>query len=94
MWGGGVVAEFFPLTAVTHPTFLLFKHILGFARIMSTLCPNVCRQTPRIGGGPLPPPAPPSRTPMPLSCVCLLVGWDYCRPNGYYEVDSVENMLD
>ena len=39
--GGGVVAEFFPLTAVTDPKFVLFKHVLCFARIMSTLCPNV-----------------------------------------------------
>ena len=48
---------FFPLTAVTDPTFVLFKHVLCFARIMSTLCPNSCRQTARIGGGscPLPP---------------------------------------
>ena len=38
--GGGVVAEFFPLTAVTDPQFVLFKHVLCFARIMSTLCPN------------------------------------------------------
>ena len=47
-FGGGVVplvAEFFPLTAVTDPQFVLFKHVLCFARIMSTLCPNVCRQT-------------------------------------------------
>ena len=51
---------FSPLTAVTDPKFLLFKHVLCFARIMSTLCPNSCRQTPRIGGGscPLPPPRP------------------------------------
>ena len=62
-WAGGVVAEFFPLTAVTYPKFVLFKHVLCFARIMSTLCPNVCRQTARIGGGQLPL-CPPSRTPM------------------------------
>ena len=49
------VAEFFPLTPVTDPQFLLFKHVLCFARIMSTLCPNSCRQTARIGGGQLPP---------------------------------------
>ena len=55
---GGVVAELFPLTAVTDPRFVLFKHVLCFARIMSTLCPNVCRQTARIEGRgmrPLPP---------------------------------------
>ena len=38
---------------------MLFKHVLCFARIMSTHCPNSCRQTARIGGGgqlsPLPP---------------------------------------
>ena len=57
-WAGGVVAELFPLTAVTDPRFVLFKHVLCFARIMSTLCPNVCRQTARIEGRgmrPLPP---------------------------------------
>ena len=54
---------FFPLTAVTDPKFVLFKHVLGFARIISTLCPNSCRQTARIGGANAPP-APPSRTPM------------------------------
>ena len=47
----GVMAELFPLTAVTDPKFVLFKHVLCFAPIMSTLCPNVCRQTARIGGG-------------------------------------------
>ena len=47
---GGVVAELFPLTAVTDPKFVLFKHVLCFARIISTLCPNVCLQTARIGG--------------------------------------------
>ena len=54
------VAEIFPLTAVTDPQFVLFKHVLCFARIMSTLCPNSCRQTARIGGAtaPLPPPPP------------------------------------
>ena len=50
-WGGGVVANLFPLTSVTYPKFVLFKHVLCLARIMSTLCPNVCRQTARIGGG-------------------------------------------
>ena len=75
LWGGGGssrnfpgsifcgVAEFFPLTAVTDPKFVLFKQVLCFARIMSTLCPNSCRQTARIGGGSCPP-CPPSRTPM------------------------------
>ena len=40
--GGGVVAELFQLTAaaVTDPQFVLFEHVLCFARIMSTLCPN------------------------------------------------------
>ena len=36
---------------------MLFKHVLCFARIMSTLCPNSCRQTARIGGQL--PPCPP-----------------------------------
>ena len=58
------MAEFFPLTAETDPKFVLFKHVLSFARIMSTLCPNVCRQTARIEGGSCPPLPPPSRTPM------------------------------
>ena len=57
------VTEFCPLTPVTDPQFVLFKHILCFARIMSSLCPNSCRQTARIGGGAAAPP-PPSRTPM------------------------------
>ena len=48
---------FFPLTPVTDPKFFLFKHVLCFARIMSNLCPNSCRQTARIGGQ-LPPPVP------------------------------------
>ena len=50
---------FSPLTAVTDPIFVFFKHILCFARIMSTLCPNSCRQTARIGGGAAAPPCPP-----------------------------------
>ena len=54
---------FFQLTAVTDPKFVFLKHVLRFARIMSTLCPNSCRQTARIGGATAPP-APPSRTPM------------------------------
>ena len=65
LWGGRI----FPLTAVpdpkfvfsavTAPKFVLFKHVLCFARIMSTLCPTSCRQTARIGGAaPLPPPVP------------------------------------
>ena len=58
-----VVGELFPLTAVTDPKFVLFKHVLCFARIISPLCPNLCRQTARIGGATAPP-APPSRTPM------------------------------
>ena len=64
------MAGFFPLTAVTDPKFVLFfltpvtdpkfglfGHVLCFARIMSTLFPNSCRQTARIGGAaaPLPP---------------------------------------
>ena len=52
------MAEIFPLPAVTDPKFVFFTHVLGFARIMSTLCPNSCRQTARIGGQ-LPPPLPP-----------------------------------
>ena len=54
------VAESFPLTPVTDPKFVLLKHVLCFARIISTLCPSSCRQTARIGGAA----APPSRTPM------------------------------
>ena len=38
--GGGSGSRMFPLTAVTDPKFGLFKHVLCFARIMSTLCPN------------------------------------------------------
>ena len=73
------VADFFPLTAVTDqklcvfsltavtdPKFVLFKHVFSFARIMSTLCPNSCRQTARIGGGAAAP-CPPSRTPMTIN---------------------------
>ena len=72
-WGGGVVADIFrdpysvgclnlfPLTPVTGPKFVLFKQVLCFTRIMSTLCPNSCRQTARIGGGQLPP--------CPIGCV-------------------------
>ena len=73
MWGGLIfsvnssnrpyIRVFFPLPPVTDPQFVLFKHVLSFARIMSTLCPNSCRQTARIGGAAAPP-APPSRTPM------------------------------
>ena len=44
-----------PLPAVTDPKFGLFKHVLGFARIICTLCPNSCRQTARIGGAAAPP---------------------------------------
>ena len=36
----GVVAEFFQLTAITDPKFVLIKHVLCFARIISTLCSN------------------------------------------------------
>ena len=58
-------AEFFHLTPVKTLKLVLFKHVVCFARIISTLCPNSCRQTARIGGGQLPPlPPPPSRTPM------------------------------
>ena len=67
---GGVVAELFPLTAVTDPKFVLFKHVLCFASIISTLCPKVCPQTARIGGG-VAAPCPPSPTPMVLT-VCIL----------------------
>ena len=52
------MAEFVPLTAVTDPKFMLYNHVLCFARIMSTLCPNYCGQTARIGGGQLHPPVP------------------------------------
>ena len=65
MWGGRIfsvncsnrpsIRVFSPLTAVTDPQFVLFKHVLCFARIMSTLCPNSCRQTARIGGATAPP---------------------------------------
>ena len=57
----GLVAEFFPLTAVTDHQFALFKHLLGFARIIYTLCPNLCRQTARIGGATAPPAPRPVR---------------------------------
>ena len=49
------MAAFFPLTAVTYPKFVLYNHVLCFARIMSTLSELYCRQTARIGGGQLPP---------------------------------------
>ena len=32
--GGGVIAEIVPLTAVTYPKFVLFTHVLCFARLM------------------------------------------------------------
>ena len=50
--------EFFPLAPVTDPKFVLLKLVLCFARIMSTLCPNSCRQTARIGGAAPPAPRP------------------------------------
>ena len=56
---------FFPFTAITDPKFVSFKHVLCFARIISTLCPNSCRQTARIGGGQLPP-LPPAPRPVRL----------------------------
>ena len=59
--GGGVMAALFPLTAVTYPKFVLYNHVLCFARIMSNLSELYCRQTARIGGGGQ---LPPSRTPM------------------------------
>ena len=52
------MAAFFPLTAVTYPKFVLYNHVLCFARIMSTLSELYCRQTARIGGGGQLPPAP------------------------------------
>ena len=60
--GGGSSRNlvFFPLTPVTDPEFVLFKHVLCFSRIMSTLCPNSCRQTARMGGGGQLPPLPPA----------------------------------
>ena len=76
-----VVAELFPLTAVTDPKFVLFKHVFCFARILSTLCPNVCRQTARIGGGQLPP-APP----VPYAYVYKQ---STCRPYMYHVVNVV-----
>ena len=66
VWGGGGSGRCFPLTAVTDPKFVLFNHVLFFARIMSTLCPNYCRQTARMGGGNFPPAHRPVR-------LCLLV---------------------
>ena len=60
--GGGVMAAFPPLTAVTYPKFVLYNHVLCFARIMSTLSELYCPQTARIGGGGGN--CPPSRTPM------------------------------
>ena len=69
MWGSRIVSVnssnrpyirvFFLLTAETDPKFVFFKHVLCFARIMSTLCPNSCRQTARIGGGAAASPCPP-----------------------------------
>ena len=53
-FGGGVVAELFPVTAVTDPKFLLFEHVLCFARIMLTLCPNVLSTNIPNWGGQLP----------------------------------------
>ena len=49
--GGGVMAACFPLTAVTYPKFVLYNHVLWFARIMSPLSELYCRQTARIWGG-------------------------------------------
>ena len=50
--GGGVVANKFTLTSVADPKFLLFKHLLCFARI------NIDK-LPELGGGGNCPPAPP-----------------------------------
>ena len=55
---------------------MLFKHVLCFARIMSTLCPNSCRQTARIGGGGAT--APPAPRPVrlctePYTCIGLRI---------------------
>ena len=41
------VPEFFHLSPVTDPKFVLFKHVLCFARIMSTNCPNWGSSCPR-----------------------------------------------
>ena len=49
-WGGSS-----RIFSVNCSKFVLFKHVLCFARIMSTLCPNVCPQTARIGGAAAPP---------------------------------------
>ena len=51
--GGGVLTAFFPLTAVTDPKFGLFKHVLCFARVMSTLWPEfMSTNCPNWGGQP------------------------------------------
>ena len=72
MWGGRIfsvncsdrpsIRVYFPLTPITDPKFVLFKHVLCFARIMSSLPEFMSTNCPNWGGGPLPP--PPSRTPM------------------------------
>ena len=67
MW----VAEIFQLPAVTDPKFGLFKHVLGFARIIYTLCPNSCRQTARIGGAAAPP-CPPRPVRLWMEVICYL----------------------
>ena len=64
--GGGVVAEIFrdpysvgwqnPLTAVTYQKFVLFKHVLCFARIMSTLPEFMSTNCPDWGGAAAPRP--------------------------------------
>ena len=61
--GGGVVAESFPLTTVTDPKFVLFKHVLCFARNNVDSLPECVDKLPELGGGGSCPP-PPSHMPM------------------------------
>ena len=55
------VAKKIPLTAVTDPKFVLFKHVLCLARIVSTLPEFMSTNCPNWGAAA---PCPPSRTPM------------------------------
>ena len=45
-WGGGS-GRIFSVNVVTDPKFVLFQHVLCFARIISTLCPNWGAAAPR-----------------------------------------------
>ena len=67
------VAEFFALSVKKDPKFVLFKHVLCFARIISTLCPNSCRQTARIGGWPPCPPVPYANGPTRFMSIFLKI---------------------